>query len=177
MAQDYSVLGKRLPRVDAFEKATGRAVYAADIYLPGMLYGKSLRSPYSHAKIVNIDTSRAQKLPGVKAVLTYKDLASGQVLATNDMAHGMKLAQELFASEKVRYQGQKIAVVAATDPDIAEDALDLIHVEFEELKPVFGPDGGNKAGRSLGTRGRGADRRAGRGEALQYSGGYPLQRR
>ena len=139
MAEDYSVLGKRLPRVDAFEKATGRAVYAADIYLPGMLYGKSLRSPYSHAKIVNIDTSRAQKLPGVKAVLTYKELASGQALATNDMAHGMKLAQELFASEKVRYQGQKIAVVAATDPDIAEDALDLIHVEFEELKPVFDP--------------------------------------
>ncbi len=139
MAQDYSVLGKRLPRVDAFEKATGRAVYAADIYLPGMLYGKSLRSPYSHAKIVNLDTSRARKLPGVKAVLTYKDLASGQVLATNDMAHGMKLAQEFFASEKVRYQGQKIAAVAATDPDIAEDALDLIHVEFDELKPVFDP--------------------------------------
>ena len=71
--EDYSVIGKRIPRVDGRVKVTGEGKYAADYSLPGMLWCKMLRSPYAHAKILNMDTSRAEKLPGVKAVLTGKD--------------------------------------------------------------------------------------------------------
>ena len=75
--EDYSIIGKRIPRIDGRAKVTGEAKYAADYALPGMLWCKILRSPHAHAKILNIDTSRAEKLPGVKAVLTGKDLMDG----------------------------------------------------------------------------------------------------
>ena len=74
MAKEFKVIGKKVERVDAFERLTGEAKYASDIYLPGMLYVKILRSPHPHAKVVKIDTSKAQALPGVKAILTPADV-------------------------------------------------------------------------------------------------------
>ena len=134
---EYAVVGKRVPREDAMEKVTGDAKYTDDVNLPGMLYGKFLYSPYAHAEIKRIDASKARRLPGVKAVLTYQDLASAQSLAISDSAHGTKVASDLFASDKARYEGDRIAVVAATDPDLAEDATGLIEVEYEVLPAVF----------------------------------------
>ena len=118
---EYAVLGKRLPRVDALEKVTGAAQYGGDVHLPGMLHGKFVRSKYPHAKILNIDTSEAEKLPGVRAIVTQDDVESGR---------------RVFATDKVLYLGEPIAAVAATDPDIAEEAVDLIKVEYEVLPAV-----------------------------------------
>ncbi|MCS6859655.1 MAG: xanthine dehydrogenase family protein molybdopterin-binding subunit [Abditibacteriales bacterium] len=132
----YKVIGKPVPRIDAREKVTGAAKYSADINLPGQLWGKFLRSPYSHARIKRIDTSKAEKLPGVRAVITAATLG-GASAETEDTVHGFKVSQELFASDKVYYQGEKIAAVAAEDPGIAEDAIDLIEVEYEPLPAVF----------------------------------------
>ena len=118
---EYAVLGKRLPRVDALEKVTGAAQYGADVHLPGMLHGKFVRSKHPHAKIVSIDTTDAEKLPGVRAIITQDDVESGR---------------RVFASDKVLYLGEPIAAVAATDPDIAEEAADLIQVNYEVLPVV-----------------------------------------
>ncbi len=118
---EYAVLGKRVPRVDALEKVTGAAQYGGDVHLPGMLHGKFVRSEYPHAKILNIDTSAAEKLPGVRAIITQDDVESGR---------------RVFATDKVLYLGEPIAAVAATDPDIAEEAADLIKIEYEVLPAV-----------------------------------------
>jgi CO/xanthine dehydrogenase Mo-binding subunit len=132
----YNVIGKPVPRIDAKDKVTGAAKYSADVNLPGQLWGKFLRSPYSHARIKRIDTSKAEKLPGVRAVLTAATLG-GASAETEDTVHGFKVSQGLFASDKVHYQGEKIAAVAAEDPGIADDAIDLIEVEYEPLPAVF----------------------------------------
>jgi 4-hydroxybenzoyl-CoA reductase alpha subunit len=132
---DYSVIGKRLPRVDAPEKITGQAKYAADYSLPGMLWCKVLRSPYAHARILTIDTSRAERLPGVKAVITGKDFGGwtwGFMPATRD--------EPPVALDKVRYLYEAVAAVAAVDEDIAEEATELIKVDYEELPGVFDPE-------------------------------------
>jgi 4-hydroxybenzoyl-CoA reductase subunit alpha len=135
MKEELSVVGKGVPKVDAVLKATGKAVYGADFFLPGMLYGKVLRSTVPHAKILDIDTSKALKLPGVKAVVTGKDfpwgLKYGFTAITRD--------QTPLAQDKVRYIGDELAAVAAINEDIAEEALDLIRVEYEELPAVFNP--------------------------------------
>ena len=128
----YKVLNSRAPRVDAFDKATGKAKYTDDMKFPGMLFGAILHSPQAHAKIISIDTSAAEKLPGVKAVITHKD--------TLGVSYGVSPArydEQMLASDKVRYVGDEIAAVAATSKYIARNALDLIKVEFEELPPVF----------------------------------------
>jgi len=128
----FETIGKALPRVDAFEKATGSAVYAGDVHLPRMLYGRVLHSPHSHARIVRIDYSRALRLPGVRAVVTGED--------TSGALTGPMIAdQPVIAIRKVRFQGEYIAAVAATEPNIAEEALRLIDVEYEELPAVFDP--------------------------------------
>jgi len=132
--EEYSVVGKNLPRIDAWEKATGEARYGADLSLPGMLHGKVLRSPYPHARIIDIDTSRAERLPGVRAVVTGRDLPGkrvGFIPATRDLPP--------LAWDKVRYIGEGVAGVAALDEDIAWEALDLIRVEYEPLPAVFDP--------------------------------------
>ncbi len=132
--KEYSLVGKRVPRIDSLPKAIGAAKYFADIALPRMLYGKILRSPYPHAKILNIDTSKAVKLLGVKAVVTGKDTAGvkfGIYPESRD--------QYLLAIDKVRYVGEEVAAVAAIDEDVAEEALNLIEVEYEELPTVFDP--------------------------------------
>ncbi len=141
---EFSVIGKRLPRVDAVEKVTGRAKYAADLELPGMLYGKVLRSPYAHARILNIDTSKAERLFGVRAVTTGDDFGSykwGFMPATRD--------ETPLAVGKVRYYQEGVAAVAAIDEETAEEALDLIKVEYEELPGIFDPEEALKEGAPL----------------------------
>jgi len=132
---EYSVIGKRVPRVDGLEKLTGQAKYAADYSLPGMLWCKVVRSPYAHARILTIDTSRAEKLPGVRAVITGKDFGGwtwGFMPTTRD--------EPPLALDKVRYMYEAVAAVAAIDEDIAEEATKLINVDYEELPGVFDPE-------------------------------------
>lgn len=142
--QELSVVGKRLPRPDAFEKATGAAKYTVDIKLPGMLVGKILRSPYAHAKIMKIDTSRAEKLPGVKAVITQEDVpkkpftrSKGDIVIINP--EEAILRDEHVLDDKVRFVGDAVAAVAAVNESIADEALELIDVEYEKLPAVFDP--------------------------------------
>ncbi|MFC2013672.1 xanthine dehydrogenase family protein molybdopterin-binding subunit [Chloroflexota bacterium] len=132
---EFSVIGKRLPRVDARVKVTGEAKYAGDFELPGMLWGKLLGSPYAHARIVNIDTSRAEKLPGVQAIITGKDFG-GYTLQYRFYAKDIPP----LAADKVRHYAEPVAAVAATDEDIAEEATELIKVDYEELPGVFEPE-------------------------------------
>ena len=125
---DYSLIGKRMPRVDGRVKVTGEAKYAADYDMPGMLWCKIVRSPYPHARILNIDTSKARRLPGVKAVCTGKDFGGwrwGWMPKTRD--------EPPLAVDKVRYLAEAVAAVAAIDEDTAEEAADLVEVEYEEL--------------------------------------------
>ena len=129
---DYRVLNTRAPRVDGPAKATGQAKYADDFKMPGMLYTAILQSPVAHARIVHIDTSKAKKLPGVKAVVTSKEAGL--------IKYGVSPArydETLFAHDKVRYVGDEIAAVAAFDQDTAQEALSLIKVDYEELPAVF----------------------------------------
>ena len=138
---DYNVVGTRPIRQDGLDKVTGRAEYGADIQLPGLLHGKILRSPHAHARIKNIDYSRALSIPGVKAVVTSEDLvrASDRVV---DIGEGEGrnvgfLSANILAHEKVLYRGHAVAAVAATSPHIAEEALAAIDVDYEVLPPVL----------------------------------------
>lgn len=128
----YSNIGKREPKLDAEAKATGKTVYLHDIKLPNMLYGKILWSKYPHARILSIDTSKAKALPGVKAVITAADLPPHNC--------GFKKDNPPLKRDKVRSLRDEVAAVAAIDEDIAEEALDLIKVEYEELPAVFDPE-------------------------------------
>ena len=123
----YSVIGKRQPRLDGPFKATGRSQFTDDITLPGMLYGKIVRSSIPRGKILNIDTSRAQNLAGVKAIITHKD--------TNGLMVGPD--QFLLREDSVNYFGDEIAAVAAVDEDIANEAAELIKVEYEPMTPLL----------------------------------------
>ncbi len=119
-------------RIDGLEKVTGAARFAADVSRPGTLWGKVLRSPLPHARIASIDVSRARLVPGVHAVLAGRDLPDCRVgRSMRDMP--------VLATEKVRFIGEKVAAVAAEDPETAEEALGLIEVEYEELPAVFDP--------------------------------------
>lgn len=136
------MIGRRLPRIDAKDKVKGRALYTDDIRLPGMLCGIILRSPFPHAKIMTIDTSRAMKLPGVKAVVTGEDTLK---IKYGVISRSPKYMDEFpLAVGKVRFIGDEVAAVAAIDPDIAMDALDLIEVEYQELPAVFDPEEAQK---------------------------------
>jgi CO/xanthine dehydrogenase Mo-binding subunit len=136
----FKVIGTRPIRHDGVDKVTGRAKYGADISLPGMLHGKVLRSPHAHARIKSIDASAALALPGVKAVITGKDLpdlAAGAQQMGEMVINPRYLAMNIMARDKVLYNGHAVAAVAATNPHIAEEALSLIKVEYEELPPVL----------------------------------------
>ncbi len=140
----YRWIGKRLPRVDAREKVTGKALYTEDLALPGMLCGMILRSPLAHAKIVAIDFSQALKLPGVKAVVSGGDTAK---IKYGIISRSPKYMDEYpLAVGKVRFIGEEVAAVAAVDADTAAEALELIKVEFEELPAVFDPQEAQKPG-------------------------------
>ena len=126
-------IGARMVRTDAVEKVTGSAVYAEDVRLPRMVYGALVRSAYAHARILSIDTSEAERLPGVRAVVTGRDIEMGY--------YGYELHdQRIFALEKVRYLGEPVAAVAAVTPDAAREAAALVKVEYEELPAVFDPE-------------------------------------
>jgi xanthine dehydrogenase molybdenum-binding subunit len=136
----YKVIGTRPVRPDGVDKVTGRAQYGADIRLTGMLYGKVLRSPHAHARIVRIDTTRAATLPGVKAVVTSADLprAADRIEDLGEGAANLRdLSNNVLAGAKVLYTGHAVAAVAATSPHIAEEALGLIEIEYEVLPPVL----------------------------------------
>jgi len=133
----YSVIGKPTTNVDGAAKVTGEAVYTFDMTLPNMLYGRLLRSPYPHARIISIDTSEAEKLPGVKAVITGKDTPGGKYGLWRRFRE--LTDQEVLATTKVRFIGDPVAAVAAISEEIAEKALDLINVEYELLPAVFEP--------------------------------------
>jgi carbon-monoxide dehydrogenase large subunit len=131
-SQMARVIGKPTPRVEGTEKVTGAAKYTADVTLPGMLWGKIARSPFAHARITNIDVSRAMRVPGVKAIITRDDVA------------GKKIGRRIYdmpilAGEVVRYVGEKVAAVAAESENAAEEAIHLIEIEYEKIEPLFDP--------------------------------------
>lgn len=134
MADKLSLIGKPVARLDAYAKVTGQAKYAADIQLPGMLYARVLRSPYPHARIIKIDTSEAEALPGVKAIITHENASI--VWSSGDRSENAKSKRYLF-NNPVRFVGDPVAAVAAANRRIAEDALHLIKVEYELLPFVL----------------------------------------
>ncbi len=139
------MVGKRLPRLAAGAMATGAAKYTTDIKLPGMLIGKVLRSPYPHARILKIDKSKAEKLPGVETVISFEDvpkkpfnMSMQDLMSPDPVAAGLKRDQYIF-NDKARYFGDAVVAVAAITESIAEEALELIEVEYEKLPAVFDP--------------------------------------
>ena len=138
--QELKYVGRNIPRVDGIEKVTGRAKFLGDLAVPGMLHGKIVRSRFPHAKIVAIDTTKAEALAGVAAVLTAADI--GDVVPTYS-------GRPVIAVEKVRYVGEPVAAVAAVDRATAEEAAALIEVEYEELPPVVGIDAARAPGAPL----------------------------
>lgn len=129
---ELKVVGQPMPRIEGPEKVSGQTLYTADVKLPGMIWGKCLRSPLAHAKILRLDTTKAKRLKGVLTVLTAKDLPPARV--------GLRLQDTpVLADGKVRFVGDKVAAVAAEDKDAADEALSLIEVDYEELPSVSDP--------------------------------------
>jgi CO/xanthine dehydrogenase Mo-binding subunit len=139
-----AAVGVSLVRIDGREKVAGQAVYAGDLRLPGMAYAKVLRSTVPHARIRRIDSSKASALPGVLAVLTRDNLN----VASNAFGAYVR-DQQILASEKVRYVGDMVAAVAATEPGIAAAAMELIEVEYEDIPAVFTFEDALKVGAPL----------------------------
>jgi len=136
------VVGRPMGRIEGAEKVGGKTLYTADIQLPGMIWGKCLRSPHAHARIVRVNTDKAKKVKGVVAVLTGEDLAPLRVgLSLQDIP--------VLAQGKVRFAGEKVAAVAAKDLSAAEEALSLIEIDYEELPAVFDPRKAMEPGASL----------------------------
>ncbi len=132
---EHSLVGKRLPRVDSLAKVTGEALFAADLVLPRMLICKVLRSPHAHARILDIDLSRARQVPGVVDIVTGADTAGvkwGVFAYTRD--------QELLPTERVRYVGDEVAAVVAETEEAAQEAMERIIVDYEPLPAVFTPE-------------------------------------
>ena len=132
IAKEKPVVGHPTPRVEGEDKVTGKATYAVDVVLPDMLWGKVLRSSFPYGRIKRIDLSKALQLPGVKTVITGKDVA------------GLKIGRRIYdmpilAEGVVRFIGEKVAAVAAETEEIAEEALNLIEVEYEEMEPLLDP--------------------------------------
>ncbi len=151
--EEYKVVGTRPIRHDGPDKVLGRARYAADIHLAGMLHGKILRSPHAHARIKSIDASRALALPGVEAVVTAADLPEVSA-AVADLEEGATVnygfySRNILAREKALYPGHAIAALAATSLALAERALELIDVDYEVLTPVLDADQAMKEGAPL----------------------------
>ena len=125
------MIGKPLRKIDAMAKCAGETIYADDLNLPRMIYGKLLRSPHPHARILGINTARALKLDGVFAVITGEEMPEkfGIMPSTQD--------EEALVIDKARYAGDPVAAVAAATESLAEQALGLIDVEYEVLKPIL----------------------------------------
>jgi len=131
LGREFTVIGRPFHRRESYEKVTGEAKYAGDIKLPGMLYAKILRSPHAHAKVVKVDVSKAEALPGIKAILT-KDNTPGWC------TYWYMIPQKAFP-EIVTYQGQEVAAIAAEEIETAQKALELIDVEYEVLPFIIDP--------------------------------------
>jgi len=130
--EQFKSIGTKQNFVDALDKVTGKAQYLDDMAFPGALVGKILRSPHPHAKVISIDTSEAENLPGVEAVITAKDCPK--------IKFGMEIPDvDMLAVDKVRYVGDEVAAVAAVTDEIAREALKLIKVEYEVLPVVDDP--------------------------------------
>lgn len=139
-ASQYKVIGTRPIRHDGVDKVTGRALYGNDIHLAGTLYGKFVRSPHAHARILSIDTSAAEKVSGVTAIVTAADLQEAEDKVQEmgeDVSNLRWLSDNILAREKVLYHGHPVAAVAATSSHIAEEAAKLIKVEYEVLPFVL----------------------------------------
>lgn len=141
--EGYSVVGKRQPLIDGLSKVSGDAKYTADLVLPGMLMGKLLRSPYPHAKVLNVDASKAISLRGVKAVVSGADIKGEKYGVFRSRRDQTGIAR------KARFIGDPVAAVAAVDEDTALEALDLIKVDYEVLPSVFYPEEAMKEGAPL----------------------------
>lgn len=128
----YNVVGKSFPQLDAEMQVTGKSLYCDDISRPGMLYAKALRSEHAHARILRIDTSAAENLAGVKAVITAKDVPQNRFGITH-------VDQPILADDKVRCYGDFVAVVAASSWEAAEEAVGLIKVDYQPLPAIFDP--------------------------------------
>ena len=124
--KDFKFLNRSIPRVDAYDKVTGKARYAGDLEFAGMLFGGTLYSPYASARVTRIDTSKAQAVPGVKAVMTFADLTKME-----------SWGSYRYMTDIIRFQGDAVAIVAADTHEAVEDALAAIEVEYEELPAVF----------------------------------------
>lgn len=122
----FSVINHCVPRIDGVDKVTGRARYAADIYMEGMLYAGVLRSPYSSARVVSIDAAKAKAIPGVEAVVTCFD-----------MPRTRSWAGYMYLTDTIRYSGDCVAMVAAQSKELVDEALEAIHAEYEELPGVY----------------------------------------
>lgn len=137
----YKVIGTRAPRLDGLDKVTGAARFGADIHLVGMLHGKMLTSPHAHARIRSIDTSKAEIVPGVKAVITAKDFPIFDQWSIDFFAEQFRgarlMAEHFMARDKVLYVGHPVAAIAATSPYIAEEAAKLIEVDYAVLPAVL----------------------------------------
>ena len=135
---NYRHIGNYTPRKDARDIVTGKAIFLDDFSVPHMLYGKTKRSPYPHAKILSIDTSKAEALPGVRAVITHKNMPERWGL-------GLPV-HRLLMEDKVFYVGDLVALIAADTEEIATEAIDLIDVEYEQLEPVYSAEEALKEG-------------------------------
>ena len=134
---DASIIGTSVRRNDLLAKVTGDAKYVADMQMPGLLHGKTLRSNVAHARIKRIDTRRALALPGVKAVLTHENVPRVLHAGSPHPRSASVTCDQYILDSKVRYWGEGVAVVAATSEEMAEEALGLIEVEYEQLPAVF----------------------------------------
>ena len=141
----YRVIGASPARADAWEKVRGRPIYAGDLALSGMLHGRIVRSPYASARIVRLDTRAARALPGVVAILTAKDVPHNELRMelpgrmAEATAGAVLATQPVLADDRVRFQGEPVAAIAADTPEIAAQAADLVEVEYEELPGVYDP--------------------------------------
>ncbi|MCH7569346.1 MAG: molybdopterin-dependent oxidoreductase [Deltaproteobacteria bacterium] len=138
--RQFKYVGQSIPRVDGVDKVTGKAKFTGDLVIPGMLFGKILRSPYPHARIASIDASEAEAFPGVSAVLTSADISD-----TDPYYNG----RPVIAIQKARYVGEPVAAVAAEDEETAEEALSLIKVDYEELPSAVGLEAALRHGAPL----------------------------
>ena len=141
----YRVIGGSQPRADAWEKVRGRPIYAGDLAVAGMLHARIVRSPYASARIVRIDTSEARALPGVVAVLTHADVPQNALRMelpgrmAEATAGAVLATQPVLAEDRVRFQGEPVAAIAAETPEIAAEAAERVRVEYEPLPGVYDP--------------------------------------
>jgi CO/xanthine dehydrogenase Mo-binding subunit len=148
----YSIVGKPMPRHDAWEKVLGNTSYAGDHEIPEMLHVKVLRSKYAAARLLAIDTSKAKELEGVEAILTAKDVPNNETVTKFGQTHtvgGFEGLYRVLADKKVRFLGEAVAIVAAVTPEICDEALKLIEVKYEPLEGVFDPAEALKPGAYL----------------------------